>query len=203
MMRWQRCLRKDPGEPFDYTLPIPKWQFLCHVTDQRRFMLHGSNDHTLAQLVPRQSLDLNEFGAQQAVYAAGDGIWPMYFAIVDRKQVPTLINACIWVMESDGQEVGPLYQFSISQQTAPHKPFIAGMIYVLPAATFTLEPAIQFGALRVRTAQAVSLTAVKPLAKMIVTPEDFPFLSHMRTHHDNRLAEYAAAMKTGAPWPSE
>jgi hypothetical protein len=195
-------LAQGPDAPFAYTLPIPKWQFLCHLTDRRGFMLHGSNDHTLKQLVPRKSSDLHEFGAQQAVYAAGDGIWPLYFAIVDRKQVPTLINACIRIISADGQEIGPLYQFSISRQAAPHKPFVAGMIYVLPAATFTLEPAMHSGELQVRTAQAVSLTAVKPLAKLIVLPEDFPFLAQMRTHDDDRLAEYAAAMRAGAPWPA-
>lgn len=187
--------------PFDYTLPIPKWQFLCHLTDQRHFVLHGSNDHHLQQLAPRQSSDINEFGAQKAVYAAGDGIWPMYFAIVDRSRVPTLVNACLRVLQPDGQEIDALYAFSISKNAAPHKPFVAGMIYVLPSETFTMMPAIPFGAYQVRVPQLVSHSVVTPLAKMIVTPEDFPFLAQMRTHDDERLAEYAAAMNAGAPWP--
>ncbi len=198
----EEMLAQGPAAPFDYKLPIPKWQFLCHLTDQRRFRLHGSNDHALQILIPRQSSDLREFGAQQAVYAAGDGIWPMYFAIVDRRRVSTLVNACISVTRPDGHVTGPLYVFSISQQAAPRKPYVAGMIYVLPPTTFTLEPAFQFGEFRVQTAQAVSLSAVTPLAKLIVTHEDFPFLAQMRTHDDDRLAEYAEAMSTSTPWPA-
>ncbi len=198
----EAMLAQGAVTPFDYKLPIPKWQFLCHLTDQRGFMLHGSNDHSLQMLVPRQSSDLREFGAQQAVYAAGDGIWPMYFAIVDRRQVPTLVNACISVTHPDGHTIGPLYLFSISQHAAPRKPFVTGMIYVLPSTTFTLEPAFPFGEFRVHTAQAVSLSAVTPLAKLMVTHEDFPFLAQMHTHDDNRLAEYAEALSTGAPWPA-
>lgn len=194
-------LAQGPDTPYRYTLPIPKWQFLCHLTDHRRLMLHGSNDHQLKQLIPRKASDLNEFGAQMAVYAAGDGIWPMYFAIVDRKRVPTLINACIRLVDADGHESGPLYQFSISRQAAPHKPFVAGMIYVLPSETFKPEPVYPFGALHVRVAQWASHAAVAPLGKLVVLPEDFPFLARMLNHDDERLGEYAAAMQAGAPWP--
>jgi hypothetical protein len=42
---------------------------------------------------------------------------------------------------------------------------------------------------------------VKPLARVAVEPEDFPFLSQIRGHDDERLEEYAHAMETGAPWP--
>lgn len=28
----------------DYTLPWPKWQFLCHLADQHDIALHGSGD---------------------------------------------------------------------------------------------------------------------------------------------------------------
>jgi hypothetical protein len=36
-----------------------------------------------------------------------------------------------------------------------------------------------------------------------VTPDDFPFLAQMRGHNDHRLADYARALETGAPWPAE
>jgi hypothetical protein len=43
--------------------------------------------------------------------------------------------------------------------------------------------------------------AVRPLARVAVEPADFPFLSQIRGHDDDRLAEYAHALETGAPWP--
>jgi hypothetical protein len=50
-------------------------------------------------------------------------------------------------------------------------------------------------------AQAASHAAVTPLAKLAVTPDDFPLLTHMRRHDDDRLADYVAAVRSGAPWP--
>jgi hypothetical protein len=41
------------------------------------------------------------------------------------------------------------------------------------------------------------------LAKLMVTPEDFPFLTQIRGHDDQRLQEYATALQTGAPWPKD
>jgi hypothetical protein len=41
---------------------------------------------------------------------------------------------------------------------------------------------------------------VKPLAKLRVSPSDFPFLSHIRDHHDEVLAARAAANPMGFPW---
>ena len=42
---------------------------------------------------------------------------------------------------------------------------------------------------------------VLPLARVEVSPGDFPFLEHMLAHDDERLSDYAAAMQAGAPWP--
>jgi hypothetical protein len=55
----------------------------------------------------------------------------------------------------------------------------------------------------VHIAQLASFEAVQPLAKLTVTPTDFPFLADIRGHDDQRLAEYATALETGAPWPKD
>jgi len=82
-----------PTIPF--TLPWHKWQFLCHLSDHHDIALHGSGDPNIALFEPRQSQDLNEFGNQKAVYSASDGLWAMFFAIVDRDRVMSLTNACV------------------------------------------------------------------------------------------------------------
>jgi hypothetical protein len=41
------------------------------------------------------------------------------------------------------------------------------------------------------------------VAKLTVTPADFPFLLQIRGHADERLQEYATALQTGAPWPGD
>jgi hypothetical protein len=40
-----------------------------------------------------------------------------------------------------------------------------------------------------------------PDVRASVEPGDLPFLSDIRGHDDDRLAEYARALETGAPWP--
>jgi hypothetical protein len=74
-------------------------------------------------------------------------------------------------------------------------------VYVLPGDSFTLQPPLSFGEYEVRIPQLASLVAVRPVARVAVDPADFPFLSDIRGHDDDRLAEYARALETGAPWP--
>ena len=86
----------------EFTLPWPKWQFLCHLADHHDIALHGSGDPNIALFEPRQSNDLNEFGNQKAIYAASDGLWAMFFAIVDRERVTSITNACIRLADEAG-----------------------------------------------------------------------------------------------------
>ncbi|MEZ4731503.1 MAG: hypothetical protein R3E79_30665 [Caldilineaceae bacterium] len=184
-------------------LPWQKWQFLCYVADEHVIALHGSGDPNIALFEPRQSSDLTDFGNQKAVYAAADGLWAMFFAVVDRARVMSITNACIRIEEESGVMHGPLYVFSVSQSALAHQPWRTGTVYLLPRQPFMTQPPATFGAGKVHIAQLASLAPVQPLAKLTVTPEDFPFLQQIRGHDDQRLQEYATALQTGAPWPSD
>ncbi|HSL28287.1 MAG TPA: hypothetical protein VK900_03725, partial [Anaerolineales bacterium] len=188
-----------PTIPF--TLPFPKWQFLCYLADHHNIAMHGSGNANIAQFEPRQSNDLNEFGSQKAVYAASDGLWAMFFAIVDRDRVTSITNACVRLRDETGMLHGPYYVFSVSQSALPARPWRTGTVYLLPRDTFTVQPPMGFGSYEVQIAQLASLEPAQPLAKLTVAPEDFPFLMQIRGHDDERLQEYATALQTGAPWP--
>jgi hypothetical protein len=190
-----------PTIPF--ALPWHKWQFLCHLADHHDIALHGSGDPDIALFEPRQSQDLNEFGNQKAVYAASDGLWAMFFAIVDRDRVTSITNACVRLGDETGAVHGPYYVFSVSRAALPGQPWRTGTVYLLPRSTFTLQPPIAFGSQHVHIAQLASVVPVQPLAKLTVTPADFPFLTQIRGHADERLQEYATALQTGAPWPQD
>ena len=187
----------------EFTLPRPKWQFLCRLADHHDIALHGSGDPNIVLFEPRQSNDLTEFGNQKAIYAASDGLWAMFFAIVDRERVMSITNACVRLADEAGKIHGPYYVFSVSQSALPNQPWRTGTVYLLPRSTFTLQPPITFGPNEVHIAQLASLMPVQPLAKLMVTPEDFPFLMQIRGHDDQRLQEYATALQSGAPWPSD
>jgi hypothetical protein len=187
----------------EFTLPYPKWQFLCYLADHHDMALHGSGDPNIVVFEPRQSNDLNEFGNQKAVYAASDGLWAMFFAIVDRSLVKSITNACIRLSDESGTLHGPYYVFSISQSALPHQPWRTGTVYLMSRSTFIAQVPMAFGSYQVHIAQLASSEPVEPLAKLMVSPDDFPFLRHIRGHDDERLQEYAAALQTGAPWPKD
>lgn len=196
-------LKPGTCSTLEFTLPYPKWQFLCYLADHHKLALHGSGNPDIAVFEPRQSNDLNEFGNQKAVYAASDGLWAMFFAIVDRERVNSITNACVRLSDETGAFHGPYYVFSVSQSALPKRPWRTGTVYILPRRTFTTQPSITFGPYQVHIAQLASFESVQPLAKLTITPQDFPFLQQIRGHADERLQEYATALQTGAPWPKD
>ena len=130
----------------DYTFPVPKWQFLCYLADEHGVVLHGTGEPQIQLFEPRPSNDLNEFGAQTAVYAAGDGLWAMFFAILDRSHYPmSTSNACIRLVDETGQVSEPRYVFSISKPALRQQPWRKGMVYLLPAEPFINQPSLRFG----------------------------------------------------------
>ena len=188
------------GAEITYTLDIPKWQFLCYLCDHQEILLHGSNKPDITEFEPRQANDVSEFGNQNAIYAASDGIWPIYFAIVDREQVTFILNGCFHALEEDGTVVDTYYYFSVDEAALPNFPWQNGMVYLLPRNTFERQPYFQYFDLMVEIAQWASPVAVKPIAKLRVTPEDFPFLREMNSHNPRILAEKAAQDPNGFPW---
>jgi hypothetical protein len=185
-----------------YTLTPPKWQFLCYIAEHHAIALHGTGNPDIRLFEPRQSDDLSAFGNQTAVYAAGDGLWAMFFAIVNRDLYPmSVTNACIRVADATGDVSEPRYIFSISQNVLPQRPWRTGFVYLLPSETFVTQPVLPFGAYEIRIPHLASLVEVTPIARLEITPDDFPFLADIRGHDDARLPEYAHALQTGGPWP--
>jgi hypothetical protein len=202
-----QALDRGPDRPIDYPLDLPKWQFLSLVVERANLVLHGSGDPGIALFEPRQPDDELEFSSRRAVFAAADGLWPMYFAILDRERHPMMLcNSCVRLGSAASPEpgVGPLsdpyYFFSISDAALQRRPWRTGMVYLLPADGFEPQPPIAFGDVRAHIAQAASPVPVKPLAKLAVDPADFPFLGQIRGHHDGRLQARIAADPGGFPW---
>jgi hypothetical protein len=125
---WQRATRAADSPFVDDVLPGPKWQFLCHLADDHGLVLHGSGDPNIAIFEPRQATDLRAFGNQKAVYAAGDGIWAMFFAVADRDRIPSVTNACVRLADATGQVSRPRYVFSISRTALSRDPWRPGTV---------------------------------------------------------------------------
>jgi hypothetical protein len=199
------ALDSGPEQAIDYRLSAPKWQFLCHAAERGDLVLHGSGNPDITELQPRQPMDVDEFSNRNAVYAATDGIWPMFFAILDRERHRStfLCNSCVRVGLPGGQFGPPYYFFSISRPVLEQQPWRDGTVYLLPAATFELQPPMELGNTPLHIAQAAGPVPVKPLAKLSVRPSDFPYLRQVHGHDDEVLTARIAADPNGFPWFEE
>lgn len=195
-----RFLSEDLGDSIEYSYSAPKWQFLCYLGDSRDLVFHGSGDPEITEFEPRQSDDSGDFGNQKAVYASSDALWAMYFAVVDRpRHVQSLVNACIHVIGPGGERT-PYYYFSVNADALPHRPWRTGTVYVLPRDGFEQQeshrPDIELTHWR-------SFAPVKPLAKVSISPDDFPFLDRVRGHDFEVVRRRALEDPDGFPWLDE
>jgi hypothetical protein len=189
------------GGEIDYRLAAPRWQFLCHLADTKNIVLHGSDRADIAMFEPRKSNDVNEFGDRKAIYAASDGIWPLYFAILDRARYPmSLINSAMRLHLGDGGRSDPYYFFSISREALAQRPYHRGTIYILPRENFEQQASQRYRDWTMESTQWASPVPVAPLARLAVGPEDFPFLAQMRGHDDGPTFARARHDPDAFPW---
>ena len=192
-----RALSTGPETAFDYSLAAPKWQFLQHALDHGDILLHGSSSPDIRLFEPRKANDVRKFGDRAAVYAAADGIWPLFFAVLDRSSKPFIVNAAIRVLTDPEQS---LWFFSVTDSLLATSPWRDGSIYLLPREGFEDDAPMDFDGVQIRSLQAANPDPVRPLARLIVTPADFPLLDQVRAHDDAIIAERAAMDPSGFPW---
>ena len=162
-------------------LPARRLDFLRWLAENRPVVFHGSPRDDLTELsTERRSTDTTAWGNQQAVYASSDPVWAIYFACLRRDNGWTGTRN-----GSMGPPGGPLYPrqyfFVHNRGSASPGRFGAGSLYVLPPESFVADAPLA-GA--VDTAHLVSHVPVKPLARVDVTPEDFPFRDRVAYYKD-------------------
>ena len=198
---FNRAVADGPNTLIDYDLPWPRWQFVSHVVESRRLIAHGSQNGTIEQFEPRQSHDAHPFGNRKAVYGASDGLWAMYYAVLDRASHPMLLlNSAMRVELEDGALSDPFYYFSISRPALDARAFRPGTLYFLPGETFEAMPPLSVDGQRAHIPQWASLVAVAPLARIAIAPQDFPFLDQVRGHDDATIFSRAKSDPEGFPW---
>lgn len=201
---WERVAAAAEIVDLTDDLPSPRWPFLAYLAERKPVVFHGSGNPDLGELVPRQSNDVQEFGNRCAVYAAADGIWPIFFAILDRTYKPlSLLNSCFRTVSPEGEMHDPEYFFSINQDARERQPWRTGTVYILPREGFESQPLIFKRGTNIQIMEWASLSAVTPLAKISVGPADFPFFDQIRGHDIAELERRVAANPDGFPWLTE
>jgi len=195
---------RHPGIDLTEQLSISPWQFCCYLADTHPVLLHGSKNPSITTFVPRRSYDRNPFGNRSAVFAASDGIWPLFFALVERERYRlSLMNACFRVVEPNGQRSIPYYFFSVTSTALPLHPWSEGTIYILPRKTFEQHPLRPSNDATYEIQEWASEHPVQPIACLRVHPNDFPFLAQVRGHDESVIHERATLNPDGWPWVDE
>ncbi|WP_432942917.1 hypothetical protein ACQPXM_38485 [Kribbella sp. CA-253562] len=151
--------------------------YLQWLANHRQVLFHGSKRDNLSELRPdRESEDSTAFGNQRAVFASDDPVWAMWFALLARGPGFRSTRNGAWSMRG---ETTWQYFFSVDADQPDEELLTDGWLYVVPRAGFTVEPAI---AGLLQSAQWVSPDPVGPLARIAVTPADFPLTSAIGRH---------------------
>ncbi len=163
-------------EPIDYTLPYPRHEFLRYLVTQQDVVLFGSNSPSITVLEPRAQ---NDSSGQRlrGVFASGDGIWPIFNAILDQELYQGSVRSAAFVVKITRAQERRYYYFSLNEKLHLLKPWRVGMVYILPRPAF--QPVSQSV---VRYDEWVCPHPVRPIAKIAVTPQDFPFLHQVTAH---------------------
>lgn len=170
--------QSTPAAIISYTLPHPKYFFLKYLLD-KGYLLHGTKSFNIDILEPREQIDWNG-NSIQAVFATRDIFWPMYFALLNRSALTgSLRNGCFLVERVSFQEER-FYFFSVNQDNLASDIWSDGFVYILPGDSF--QPTTSG---KVRFDEWASEQSVSVVAKLPVSPGDFPFLHKVAGHEES------------------
>ena len=157
------------GEVIHYDLPYEKTQFTRWLVAEKGVLLHGSNHGRIEELTPRKQTNFS--GKQvEAVFASSDGLWPVYFAVLDY-QNPALRstrNGCFSIGDKR------YYLFCVKQETSQNPLWTTGWVYILPPDGFVSQDPKGMW-----QCEWICPNPVTPLARLAVSYVDFPFRQHV------------------------
>lgn len=182
---WEFTLNKGQCSRIEYQCEYPKHEFLTYLVERKGYLLHGSNFPDITTLIPvRVTQDTTSYGNHEAVYASTDGIWPIFFAVVNRNLEKTSwVSTCRRALGEDGT-TKKFYFFSVHERVPKAQRFTDGMVYVLPR-----EPFMQLlDDEGTPIEEWMSTEPVTGLAKLPVSADDFPFHENVQSHDDEWLS---------------
>jgi hypothetical protein len=162
-------------------VPEPRLDFLRWLAENRPVVFHGSPLDDLHELsTERRSRDTTAWGNQEAVYASTDPVWAIYFACLRRNGGWTgTRNGSLGL--AGGSLYPRRYFFVHNRGSDSPDRFGPGSLYLLSPRTFVADRPLA-GA--IDTAHLVSHEPVTPLARLDLTPEDFPFRDRIGYYRD-------------------
>lgn len=152
--------------------PYPKHRFIDYMTGRKKLVAHGSNAAGIERFETREQA-LFSGRPVEAVFASKDGIWPIFFAVLDRgKLAGGFRNGCIQTKQG-----ARFYFFSLNRETMDKAPWTRGCVYLLPSETFERSHAAA-----VYFDEWVSKQAVRAVLRLEVSPVDFAYANRVAVH---------------------
>ena len=166
-----RLISSNHNSTFTYSSSYPLYMFLNYVIEKKDLLVHGSNHPSINLFEPKNSSLFNGKPIK-AVFASSDGVWSLFFAVQNRKgYVGSIRNLCLSVNTTKGKK--RYYYFSTNNDGSNR--WTDGTIYFFPKSQF------KQGGIK---DEWVCETELEPLAKLSVTPSDFPFIEQVRIHRE-------------------
>ena len=140
---------------------FPAHELLTHLVERHGLLLHGTNHTELDVIKPHPARD---FGTRlEAVVAADDGIWPLFYAVVARERIDGVFTACMHLGRRPPRR--RFYLFRVFGAD-PHNEttWTHGAVYALPRNGFRREWGNEW----------LRSTDVTPVLRVLVRPSDFP-----------------------------
>lgn len=201
---FNKAQAQGPAAAIHYNLPDPKYLFLDYLSIRHGLMMHGSTNRDLELLKPiRFSSDSREFGNQAAIYATQDPLWALFFAVLDRNALKGSISNGAIQLKGDDGSVLRRYFFTVEAESLKKSPWIQGAVYILPRANAEPDPDhanVRYGQYTLDVSHWLYRSEVQPIAKLLVEPEDFPFLERVWGYDAEVLSRRMEADSI-AGWP--
>ena len=153
--------RADGGVIDASSIAFPAHELLTHLVLHHGLLLHGTNNPDLEVLEPRPARDFGTY--VEAVAAADDGIWPIFYAVVARDQVEGVFTACLHLDRQPRQR--RFYMFRVFGAD-PHDEttWTNGAVYAVARDGFRREWGNEW----------LAGNDVAPVLRVLVQPSDFP-----------------------------
>lgn len=166
----------------------PRWKFVEWLTRQERVVFHGSPKPDIEVFAPvRRSVEIMDHagtGNLAAVYGTTFGLWATWFAVLDRSSLQGSIqNGVLRWNDRSGRELD-VYHFSVHHTHLGDDIWRSGTLYLLPRDSFRPNWLVPGGP---SSGEWASPQDVRPLKRLAVDPEDFPFRSQVGGHDDAEL----------------
>ena len=143
------------------SIAFPAHELLTHLVLHHGLLLHGTNNPDLEVIEPRPARDFGTY--VDAVAAADDGIWPIFYAVVARDRVEGVFTACLHLDRPP--RLRRFYMFRVFGAD-PHDEttWTSGAVYAVARDGFRREWGNEW----------LAGNEVAPVLRVLVQPSDFP-----------------------------